>query len=135
MISATATPAAKNLEAEMRKMQHKIEAGADFFQTQAMYDVVQTRAFLDKARNMGKPIILGIMPLKSVKMARFVNKNIAGINVPEDIFEEMENGKKGYEIACDFIRQIYRKVDGLHIFGMGDIAVTNRIIQFTKELL
>ncbi|HWR44489.1 methylenetetrahydrofolate reductase [Sporomusa sp.] len=133
-VAATATPAAVNLDAEMDNVLKKITAGADFFQTQPVYDAVQALKFIEKAKAFGKPVLLGLMPLKSLKMAEFVNKNVAGVTVPPDILTEMEQGKTGFEVACEFIRQVYRQVDGLHIFGMGDVAVTNKLIAFTKEL-
>lgn len=136
VVSATASPANKNLDTEIKRMERKVEAGADFFQTQAMYDAEQTEDFLRQAKHrIDKPILIGIMPLKSVAMAGFVNDNIDGIYIPDAILKEMEQGKEGYEIACDFIQQACKKADGLHIFGMGDIEVTNRIVQFTKTLL
>ena len=135
VVSATATPGANNLEAELKRMSGKITAGADFFQTQAVYDVAQAKAFLAQARTLGKPILLGLMLLKSLKMAEFVNKNVAGITVPEQIMKELEQGKTGFEIACEFIREIYQEVDGLHIFGMGDVALTNKLVEFTRSLL
>ena len=134
-VAATATPAAANLEAELTNIRKKVTAGTDFFQTQPVYDATQARRFLDKAKTFGKPVLLGVMPLKSLKMAEFVNKNVAGVTVPADILAQMEQGKSGFEVACEFIRQVYRQVDGLHIFGMGDVAVTNRLVAFTKELL
>jgi methylenetetrahydrofolate reductase (NADPH) len=134
-VAATATPGAANLVAETANMQRKISAGADFFQTQPVYDPEQAGRFIDKAKSLGKPVLLGLMPLKSLKMAEFVNKNVAGVTVPAQILTEMEQGKTGFEIACEFICQIYRQVDGIHIFGMGDVAVTNRLVAFTRELL
>ena len=133
-VAATATPDAVNLDAEMTTMAKKANAGADFFQTQPVYDAEQAMRFLDKARVLGKPVLLSIMPLKSLKMAEFVNKNVAGITIPPNILAEMQQGKNGFEVACEFIRQIYRQVDGLHIMAMGDVAVTNKLIAFTKEL-
>jgi len=134
-VSATATPGAKNLEAELKRMSGKKTAGADFFQTQAVYDVAQAKAFLALARTLGKPILLGLMLLKSLKMAEFVNKNVTGITVPERIMKELEQGKTGFDIACEFIREIYQEVDGLHIFGMGNVALTNKLVEFTRSLL
>lgn len=134
-VSATATPGAKNLEAELQRMSGKNTAGTDFFQTQAVYDVAQAKAFLALARTLGKPILLGLMLLKSLKMAEFVNKNVTGITVPERIMKELEQGKTGFDIACEFIREIYQEVDGLHIFGMGDVALTNKLVEFTRSLL
>ena len=116
-------------------MSGKKTAGADFFQTQAVYDVAQAKAFLALARTLGKPILLGLMLLKSLKMAEFVNKNVTGITVPERIMKELEQGKTGFDIACEFIREIYQEVDGLHIFGMGNVALTNKLVEFTRSLL
>lgn len=133
-VAATATPAAVNLEVEINNLQKKVNAGADFFQTQPVYDAEQAMQFLTKAKGLGKPILLGLMPLKSLKMAEFVNKNVAGVTVPQQILDEMQAGKTGFEVACEFIKQVYQHGDGLHIFGMGDVAVTNKLIAFTKEL-
>ncbi|TWH48705.1 methylenetetrahydrofolate reductase [Sporomusa sp. KB1] len=133
-VAATATPGAVNLDAEMANMLKKSNAGADFFQTQPVYDAEQTLRFLAKAKALGKPILLGLMPLKSLKMAEFVNKNVAGITIPPNILAEMQQGKTGFEVACEFISQIYQQIDGLHIMGMGDVAVTNKLIAFTREL-
>ncbi len=133
-IGATASPAAVNLEAELGNMTRKIEAGADFFQTQPIYDAEQALNFLASARKLSKPILLGIMPLKSLKMAEFVNKNVAGITVPDAILRELAQGKTGFEVACEFIQKVHKEADGLHIFAMGDIAVTNRIVEFTQSL-
>lgn len=133
-VAATATPAAVNMAAEIANMGKKVKAGADFFQTQPVYDAVQAKQFIDQAKALRKPVLLGIMPLKSLKMGEFINKNVAGVTVPANILAELEQGKSGFEIACEFIRQIYREVDGFHILGMGDIAVTNQLIGFTKAL-
>ena len=134
-VAATATPGTRNLEAEIKQMSNKIAAGADFFQTQAVYDVEQAKVFLARARTLGKPVLIGIMPLKSTKMAEFVNKHVAGITIPAQIIEEMSQGKTGFDIACDFIREIYQEVNGIHIFGMGDVATTNKLVGFTRNLL
>lgn len=66
-------------------MSNKIAAGADFFQTQAVFDVEEAKAFLSMARTLGKLILLGLMPLRSSRMVEYVNKNIAGITIPGQI--------------------------------------------------
>jgi homocysteine S-methyltransferase len=134
-IACTAMPTAKKVEAELERMQKKVEAGADFFQTQVVYDVQRTIPFLEKARALSKPVLLGIMPLKSPKMARYMNNHVEGIDVPEDIINSMErDGKTGIEIACELVNEIHRYVDGIHIMAMGDVNGTNRIIAFIKTL-
>ncbi len=134
-IVCTAMPTAKKIEAELERMQKKIEAGADFFQTQVVYDVRRTIPFLKKAREFKRPVLLGIMPLKSAKMARYMNDNVEGIDVPEEIINSMEHDEKtGIEIACELVSEIHRYVDGIHIMAMGDVRGTNRIIEFVRTL-
>ena len=85
---------------------------------------------------MSKPILLGVMPLKSVKMARFLNSNVEGIDVPEEIISRMENdGVSGIEITCDFIKEIVGQTDGIHIMAMGDVNGTNSIVEFIHTLV
>jgi homocysteine S-methyltransferase len=135
-IACTAMPTAKDPDREVERMAKKISAGADFFQTQVVYDAEKTINFLNKARSTGKPILVGLMPLKSVKMARFMNKNVQGIDVPEKIISRMENdGVTGIEITCEFIKEITEHVDGIHIMAMGDVNGTNQIIEFVDNLV
>jgi len=135
-VACTAMPTAKNPERELERMTKKISAGADFFQTQVVYDSEKTINFLKEARKLNKPILIGVMPLKSVKMARFMNENVQGIDVPEDVISRMENdGATGIEITCDFIKEIAGYTDGIHIMAMGDVKGTNRIIEFVNTLV
>jgi len=135
-VSCTAMPTSKNLDREIERMTKKIAAGADLFQTQVVYDVSKTLEFLNKAKPLGKPVLIGLMPLKSIKMARFMDKNVDGIDVPNEIISMMENeGKTGIEITCDFIKEIIDHTDGIHIMAMGDIKGTNKIIEFVDSIL
>lgn len=135
-IACTAMPTARNLEHELERMEKKISAGADFFQTQVVYDSEKALNFLKEARKLDKPILIGVMPLKSVKMARFMSKNVEGIDVPESVISRMENeGVTGIEITFDFIKEIAEHTDGVHIMAMGDVDGTNRIIEFVNTLV
>jgi len=135
-IVCTAMPTSKSPELEIERMAKKISAGADFFQTQVVYDPERALSFLEKARKLNKPILIGVMPLKSVKAARFMNKNVEGIDVPEEVISRMENdGATGIEITSDFIKEIIEYVDGIHIMAMGDVKSTNSIIEFTDSLV
>jgi homocysteine S-methyltransferase len=135
-IACTAMPTSKDPDREIERMMKKISAGADFFQTQVVYDSEKTIHFLENARKTGKPILIGLMPLKSVKMARFMNKNVQGIDVPEEVISRMENdGATGIEIACEFIKEIVDHADGIHIMAMGDVDGTNRIIEYVDSLV
>ncbi len=135
-IACTAMPTSKKIDHELERMTKKISAGADFFQTQVVYDPEKTISFLKEARKLNKPILIGVMPLKSVKMAKFMNKNVEGIDVPEEVISRMENeGATGIDITCDFIKEIIQHVDGIHIMAMGDVEGTNSIIEFTDNIV
>ena len=135
-IACTAMPTSKKPEREIERMAKKISAGTDFFQTQVVYDPERAVNFLKKARKLNKPILIGVMPLKSVKMARFMDKNVEGIDVPEEVISRMENeGAPGIEITCDFIKEIIEYADGIHIMAMGDVKGTNSIIEFADSLV
>jgi len=128
-------PTSRDLDREIGRMEKKLAAGADFFQTQVVYDAPGTIEFMEKAKPLNAPVIIGIMPLKSAKMARFMDKNVEGIDVPESIISRMENqGATGIEIACDFIGQVIDHVDGIHIMAMGDVKATNAIIEFINGI-
>jgi homocysteine S-methyltransferase len=135
-IACTAMPTARELDRELKKLEKKIDAGADFFQTQVVYDVKKAIAFSEKARNLGKPILMGIMPLKSPKMAKYMKDNVEGIDVPDEIISSMEKeGKTGIEIASNIISDIYKYVDGIHIMALGDVNATNQIIENARTLI
>jgi homocysteine S-methyltransferase len=135
-IACTAMPTAKDLDQQLKKMEKKIDAGADFFQTQVVYDIDKAIRFAEKAKSLGKPILMGIMPLKSVKMARYMKDNVEGIDIPEEIIFSMEKeGKTGIDIACNIIGDIYQAVDGIHIMALGDVKGTNQIIEFVRKLV
>ncbi|UCG67285.1 MAG: methylenetetrahydrofolate reductase, partial [Deltaproteobacteria bacterium] len=134
-IASTALPTARDLDRELKKMEKKIDAGADFFQSQVVYDVSKAITFSEKARTLGKPVLMGIMPLKSLKMARYMKDNVEGIDIPDEIISSMEKeGKTGIEIACNIISDIYKYVDGIHIMALGDVTGTNQIIEFVRTL-
>ena len=135
-IACTAMPAARDLDRELEKMEKKINAGADFFQTQVVYDTNLAIHFSERARSLGKPILIGIMPLKSPKMAKYMKENVEGIDVPDEIISRMEKeGTTGIEIVCNIIRDIYEYIDGIHIMALGDVKGTNQIIEYVKTLM
>ena len=134
-ISATATPAARDMEIEFRRIQTKIDAGVNFFQTQPVYDLDKGISFMERIRPLKIPLIMGIMPLKGLKMAEYMKENVAGIDIPEEIMERLrQDNKAGIKIACEFIQQIYPYVDGIHIMALGNIEGTNEITEFTRGI-
>ena len=111
------------LELQLLKMEKKIEAGARFFQTQAIYDPAAFAKFMKRAEVFKVPILAGIIPLKSAGMARFMNKNVAGVFVPEELVEKMTAAEDktgmGIEIAADLIKQLRDICQGVHVMAIG----------------
>ena len=124
-LGAVVTPAAEPLEPQSIKMKKKIEAGAKFFQTQAIYEPEKFKYLMDKIQDYKVPVIAGIVILKSAAMAKFMNMNVAGITVPESIIREMEETakddrkKKSIEISARVIRQVKPFCQGVHIMPLG----------------
>lgn len=121
---AVVTPAADPVEPQLIKMEKKIKAGAQFFQTQAVYDVKQFETFMDKAQKFGVPVLLGLVLLKSPAMAKFMNKNVAGVFVPDELIKEMDvdkkdRKKKSAEIAVHLITQMKPMCQGVHFMPLG----------------
>ena len=133
---AIVTPEADPLEPQLIKFEKKIEAGAEFIQTQAVYDLDKLKSFMEYARRFPVKILAGIILLTSAPMARFMNKNIAGVNVPQYLVDEMASApkggalKKGIEIAGRMIKKIQDEkiCDGVHIMAIGKEEVVPDIM-------
>jgi len=133
---AIVTPGANPIEPQLIKFEKKIEAGAEFFQTQAVYDLDFFKSFMDYAKRFPVKVLAGIIVLSSAAMARFMNANVAGVNVPQKLIDEMAAAPKGtalakgVEIAARMIRRIYNEkiCDGVHIMAIGREEVVPDII-------
>ena len=122
-IGAVVNPGADPIEPELIKFEKKINAGAEFFQTQGVYDVEAFAKFAEKVKHFNTCIIAGIILIKSPEMARFMNKNVAGIFVPDGLIEEIEGAadrqQKAAEIAARTIKELKGQVQGVHIMSLG----------------
>ncbi|MDA8138616.1 MAG: methylenetetrahydrofolate reductase [Desulfobacteraceae bacterium] len=134
---AIVTPEAEPLEPQLIKFEKKIGAGAEFIQTQAVYDLEKFKTFMDYARQFKVKILAGIILLTSAPMARFMNKNIAGVNVPQPLIDELAAAPKGgaldkgIEIAGRMISRIREEklCDGVHIMAIGKEEKVPEILQ------
>jgi 5,10-methylenetetrahydrofolate reductase len=124
---AVVTPEANPLEPQLMKFRKKVKAGANFFQTQAIYDIEKFTGFMQEARKHPVKILAGFVILKSVGMARFLNNNVPGISVPEELIEELKAAGKekaldtGMDICARHIKQLKDEAicDGVHIMAIG----------------
>ena len=120
---AIVTPEANPLEPQFAKFEKKVEAGAKFFQTQAVYDLKKFHAFMERAGKHNVPILAGILLLKSAGMAKYLNKFVAGISVPDELIQELADAEKplekGIEIAGRQIRELRQVCAGVHVMAIG----------------
>jgi len=137
-VGATVTPEANPIEPQLIKFEKKVEAGAEFFQTQAVYDLDKFREFMQYARQFEVKIMAGIVLLVSAGMARYMNANVPGISVPQKLIDEMASVpkgkgnalKKGIEIAGRMIGELKEEkvCDGVHIMAIGKEEVVPDIL-------
>jgi methylenetetrahydrofolate reductase (NADPH) len=125
-LGATANPGATDLEAEAVNTRRKIDAGAQFLQTQALYERATLERWLEAVKPDGVAILAGIIPLKSAKMGAWLNGNVPGIRVPDPLLEEMQSvagtdGEiaRGVDIAARTIRDIQKLCAGVHVMALG----------------
>jgi methylenetetrahydrofolate reductase (NADPH) len=122
-IGAVVSPGADPLQPQIIKMENKIEAGARFFQTQAVYDLDQFSEFMREIEHLDVPVLGGVILLKSAGMARFMNRNVAGVHVPDNLIEEMDEATDRVEtsikIAAQLIRGMKDLCQGVHIMALG----------------
>jgi 5,10-methylenetetrahydrofolate reductase len=123
---AVVNPGADNeaaLDLQIMKMETKIEAGAKFFQTQGVYDLDAFEKFMKRVEGFGAKVLGGIILLKSVGMARFMNKNVSGVFVPEPFVQEIkaaeDKAQASKEIAVRLIKGMKDLCDGVHIMALG----------------
>src|SRR4030042_175806 len=120
---AIVTPEAQPIEPQLIKFEKKLEAGAEFFQTQAIYDLDNFRKFMEYARKFKTRILAGIVLLSSAKMAKYMAENVPGIFVPQSLIDELASAPKGgalhkgIEIAGRMIATLEKDAlcDGVHI--------------------
>ncbi|MCZ7402212.1 MAG: methylenetetrahydrofolate reductase [Candidatus Methanoperedens sp.] len=127
-------------EAALIKFKKKIQMGASFFQTQAVFDVKSFSGFMEKVNGIrlkNVKIIAGIIPLRSLRSAEFLNK-VPGIKIPDDIVRKMKDSKnpeaQGMEIAARIIKEIRPLCDGIHIMPVGNHENTKTILEMADLL-
>jgi len=134
---ASVTPVYEPLFLQLNKLRQKVEAGAMYIQTQGIFDLDTFKRFMEQVDAMGikTHIMAGIIPLKSAGMARYMNENVPGIDVPQDMIDRLAaaaaqdkaNGTKGaagrlgIEMAAEMIARIKEEkiCDGVHIMAIG----------------
>jgi methylenetetrahydrofolate reductase (NADH) len=131
---ATVNPCVTPFETELKRFEEKVQAGAQFFQTQAIYDLDAFARFMEIAAKLPVYIIAGIIPLRSVTMANFLNEKVPGIQVPGAMIERLEKSSDaiatGVEIALGLVEQLTKLCHGIHLMVVGkdkDYTILERL--------
>ncbi|MFP4347140.1 MAG: methylenetetrahydrofolate reductase [Thermodesulfobacteriota bacterium] len=129
-IGAAANPFAEPFEWRVHRLAKKVEAGADFVQTQCIYNMKKMREWVKQANDMGLTekvyILAGITPMKSLGMARYMKNNVPGMDVPDDIIDRLKGAgrgkyaEEGIKIACEQIEEFreMKGVAGIHLMAI-----------------
>ena len=133
---AIVTPEARPIEPQLIKFEKKVAAGAEFFQTQAIYDLENFTRFMEYARKFRTKILAGIVLLSSARMAKYMTENVPGIFVPQVLIDELSQAPKekmlakGIEIAGRTIAALKKDsiCDGVHIMAIGREEVVPDIL-------
>lgn len=133
---AIVTPEARPIEPQLIKFEKKVEAGAEFFQTQAIYDLDNFAKFMEFARQFPVKILAGIVLLASARMAKYMTENVPGIFVPQELIDELASTpkggalNKGIEIAGRMIATLKKEsvCDGVHVMAIGREEVVPDIL-------
>ena len=122
-IGAVVNPGASDLDKEIERMVQKRDAGATFFQTQAVYDPSAFERFANRIHSLGVRILAGIIPVKSPKMAAYMNENVPGIEVPEALIRKIadsgDRAATSSEVSASIISEIRPMCSGVHVMAIG----------------
>ena len=123
---AVVSPISDSVDAQLAKMERKVMAGADYFQTQAVFEPEKFIAFMERAKQFGKPVQLGVIIPKNAGMCKFMNRNVAGVHVPQHMIDALAADKErakagitGVEIAAKIIKECKPYCQGVHIMALG----------------
>jgi len=136
-IGATVHPEADFIEPQLIKFEKKVSAGAQFFQTQGIFDLGSLRRFMQYASQFNVRILAGIIVLASARMGRYMNDNVPGIIVAQAIIDELASAgkgkglQKGIEVAARLIKTIKEEnlCHGVHVMAVGNEGIVPDILE------
>src|SRR5689334_8563967 len=138
-LGATANPGAPKFEAEVENTRRKIDAGAKLLQTQAIYHTDQIKRFIDAVKPDGVAVLAGVIPLKSEKSGPWLNANLPGVVVPQDMLDAMEQAasagvarERGIELAAQVVSEMRSICQGVHVMAIGLEAEVPEILRMAN---
>ena len=143
-LGAAANPFVPPFDWRPLRLAKKIEAGAQFIQTQYCFDVPMLRTYMEKVRDMGLDekcfILIGIGPLASARTGRWIRSNVPGVHIPDSIIERLEGAedqkKEGRQICIELIQEVkeIRGVAGIHVMAYRQEEFVSEIISASGVL-
>ncbi len=134
-IACAVNPAADDIEREIDRLAAKAAEGANVAFSQPVFDVELLERFLDRTKSIGIALMLGVIPLRSIRHAEFLHYEVPGMTIPEWVRERMRAAgsdahiasQTGIDIAVDFLQQVTSRINGVYLmppFKKYDVAVT-----------
>jgi 5,10-methylenetetrahydrofolate reductase len=129
------TPCADDVEPQILKLERKVAAGAQFVQTQAVYQPKRFEEFMKKIEHLKVPVMVGIVVLKSAGMAKYMNRSVPGVSVPKKYIERLAEAAKGdlpkvaTEIAAELVKAMKPMCQGAHLMTLGWDRIVPDILQ------
>jgi 5,10-methylenetetrahydrofolate reductase len=147
-IGAGANPNANPIEPELIKFEKKVQSGADFFQTQVVFDIEKAKSFLEETGKYNVPVIIGVFPLKSYGVAEYFDKNVPGVKVPRELMDALAKANEisdkklrrsrydeiNLNFFTEFIRELRRTTSaaGCHIMSVGYEEIIPPLVEAVK---
>ncbi|MBU1652191.1 methylenetetrahydrofolate reductase [bacterium] len=136
-LGAVVNPGSDLFDLQIMKMRKKVQAGAKYFFTQAVYDLKLFEKFMNAISDLDVKIMAGLIPLKSAKMARYMNQNIPGITVPDQLIDRMEKAEDRIAESVAICREIIEGCRGLchgvHVMPIGWYSIVPKIFDRLRE--
>ncbi|MCC7111400.1 MAG: methylenetetrahydrofolate reductase, partial [Deltaproteobacteria bacterium] len=133
VLATGAEPAARDFDREIKRLYEKKESGAEAVLTQPVFDLATLDRFLTATRDLGLPIVLGILPLASARNAEFLHQNVPGMSIPNEVLTRMRKAgdgasaaREGVAIAAEALAALRGRVQGVYImppFGRVELAL------------
>lgn len=137
-VGAAIDPQLASWSSLQRRFERKLEAGAQFFQSQLITDFERLDKFMHLATNSGKPVLAGIFLLKSAKNAQFINRCVPGVNIPQDIIERLEKAQdplqEGIAIAAEQVQLARQLCQGVHMMAVKREDLIPQILDLAEIL-
>ncbi len=147
-VGGGANPNSKPVEPELMKLEKKVKAGAEFLQTQVVFDIDVAKNFLNETKRLNVPVLIGIFPLKSYGIADYFDKSVPGVHVPKELMTELAKAKdiedkqkkreRYNEITrryfVDFVKEIRETTSaaGCHIMSVGYDEIVPSLVEAVR---